>query len=99
MTRLVITSARARVELVIGENLKGQMKTAVKLVLPLLGEAARADDETALQIATGDQFFDEQTRHDRLAGAGIVGKQKAQWLPRQHGLIDRRNLVRQRVNN
>ena len=59
----------------------------------------RADDETALQIATGDQLFDEQSRHDRLAGAGIVGKQEAQWLPRQHGLIDRRDLVWQRINN
>jgi len=33
-----------RLELVVGENLKGQMKSVVELVLPLLGEAARADD-------------------------------------------------------
>jgi len=39
-------------ELVVGEDFKGQMKAAVKLILPLLREAARADDQTTLQITT-----------------------------------------------
>ena len=74
------------------------MEAAVQLVLPLLGEAAGADDEAALQIAARDQLLDEQPRHDRLAGAGIVGEQEAQRLPRQHRLVDGGDLVRQRID-
>ena len=87
-----------RFELVVGEDLERQMEAPVELVLPLLGEAARADDEAALQVAAGDQLLDEQAGHDRLAGAGVVGEQEAQRLARQHRLVDRRDLVRQRLD-
>ena len=53
------------------------MEAAVELVLPLFGEAARADHEAALQVAASDQLLDEEPGHDRLAGAGIVGKEEA----------------------
>jgi hypothetical protein len=49
-------------------------------------------------LATRDELFDEETRHDRLASAGIVCQQKAEWLARQHRFVDRRNLVRERVH-
>ena len=75
------------------------MEAAVELVLPLLGEAARADDQAALEVAAGDQLLDQQPGHDRLAGAGIVGEQEAQRLARQHRLVDGRDLVRQRVDD
>ena len=48
-----------RFELVVGEDLEGQMKAAKQLVLPLFGQTAGADDEAALQVAPGDQFLDE----------------------------------------
>jgi len=48
------------------------VESSAQLVLPLLGEAAGADDEAALEIAASDQFLDEEAGHDRLAGAGIV---------------------------
>ena len=86
-------------ELVVGEDLERQVEAAVELVLPLLGQAARADDQAALQVAAGDQLLDEQARHDGLAGAGIVGEQEAQRLARQHGLVDGRDLVRQRLDD
>ena len=86
-------------ELVVGEDLERQVEAAVELVLPLLGEAARADDEAALEVAAGDQLLDEQARHDRLAGAGVVGEQEAQRLARQHRLVDGRDLVRQRLDD
>ena len=85
-------------ELVVGQDLEGQVEAAVELVLPLLGEAAGADDQAALQVAAGDQLLDEQAGHDGLAGAGIVGEQEAQRLARQHGLVDGRDLVRQRID-
>src|SRR6185437_1381182 len=74
------------------------MKAPVQLVLPLLDETARADDETAFQIAAGDQLLDEESRHDRLAGARIVREQKAQRLAREHRFIDGSDLMRERVH-
>ena len=46
-----------RLQLVVGENLERQMEAAVEFVLPLLGEAAGADDEAPLQVAAGDQLL------------------------------------------
>ncbi len=86
-------------QLVVGEDLEGQMKAAIQLVLPLLGQAAGADDQAALQVAPGDQLLDEQAGHDGLAGAGVVGQQEAQRLARQHGLVDGGDLVRQRIDH
>ena len=87
-----------RLELVVGQNLERQVEASVEFVLPLLDQASRANDETSLQIASDDEFLDQQPRHNRLAGARIVGEQEAQRLPRQHRLINRRNLVRQRFD-
>ena len=87
--------ARARgLDHVAGEDVEFEIEFLTKLVLPLLDEAARRDDQAALQVAAGDQLLDEQTGHDRLAGAGIVREQEAQRLTRQHLAIDGRNLVR-----
>jgi hypothetical protein len=72
-------------QLVVGEDLEGQVEALVKLVLPLLGQAAGADDQAALQVAPGDEFLDEQAGHDGLAGARVVSQQETQGLARQHG--------------
>ena len=86
-------------EFVVGQNLEGQMKAAKQFVLPLLGQAARANDEAALQVAACHQLLDKQAGHDGLAGAGIIRQQKAQWLARQHLLIDGGDLVWQRIDD
>ena len=87
-----------RLQLVVGQDVEGQIEAAVELVLPLLHEAAGADHEAALQVAARDQLLDEQPGHDRLAGAGVVGQQEAQRLARQHGLVHRGDLVRQGIH-
>ena len=51
-----------------------------------------------MQIASGDQFFDEKPCHDCLASAGIVGQQETERLAWKHGLVDCSDLVRQRIN-
>ena len=86
-------------ELVVGQDLERQLESAVQLVLPLLGEAAGADDQAPLQVAAGDQLLDQQPRHDGLARAGVVGEQEAQRLARQHRVVDAGDLVRQRVDH
>ena len=42
----------------------------------------------ALQIAAGDEFFQEQPGHDGLSSAGIVRKHVTQRQPREHFLIN-----------
>lgn len=68
------------------------------LVLPLLREAPWADNETSLEVSASDQLLDEQTGHDCFARSRIVGEEESQRLLRQHGFVDRRDLVRQRVH-
>ena len=87
-----------RFQSVVRHDLERQVKPAVEFVLPLLGEVAGANDQAALQVAAGQQFLDEQAGHDRLAGAGIVGQEKAERLPRQHLAVDGGDLVRQRLD-
>ena len=86
-------------EFVVGQDLERQVEAPIEFVLPLLGEAAGANDQAALKVAAGDQLLDEEARHDRLAGARIVRQQKAQRLARQHALVDGRDLVRQRLDD
>ena len=87
-----------RGQLVAGEDLEAEVEAPVQLVLPLLGQAAGTDHQTALQIAARDQLLHQQAGHDRLAGSRIVGEQEPQRLPRQHRLVDRGDLMRQRLH-
>src|SRR6266542_322047 len=70
-----VSSAR-RFKFVVCENLEWKLKPLKKFVLPLLGEIARTHDQTSVQVTTNEQFLDEQTCHDRLPGARIIGEQK-----------------------
>ena len=74
------------------------MEATVQLVLPLLGEAARAHDEAPFQVAAGNEFLDEEPRHDRLARARVVGEQESQGLAREHRLVDSRDLMREWID-
>ena len=49
----------------------------LELTLPLEGEVRGADDEDPLGQAAQLQLADEEARHDRLAGAGVICEQEA----------------------
>src|SRR5436305_12487463 len=73
---------------------------AEKLLLgPLLGEAARSDDESLLDDTTEEKLLDEEPGHDRLAGAGVVGEKEADAGQRQQVAVDGFHLVRERVDD
>jgi hypothetical protein len=74
------------------------LKASVELVLPLLHQATGADDQAAPQISANEQLLDEQPGHNRLAGAGVVGQEKAEWLPGEHLTVDSSDLVGKRVD-
>ena len=61
-----------------GKDLEGEPELQIELVLPLLDETAGHDDQAALHVLAEDQLLDVQPRHDRLAGARVIGKQEAQ---------------------
>ena len=84
---------------VVGQDLEGQVEAPVELILPLLGQAAGADDEAALEVSPGDELLDQQAGHDRLARAGVVGQKEAQGLAGEHLLVDGGNLVGQRLHD
>ena len=83
---------------VAGEDREVESEALGEFLLPLLHQTAGADDEAPPGVAAREEFLDEQPGHDRLAGAGIVGEQETQRLAREHRLIDRGDLVRQRVH-
>jgi hypothetical protein len=85
-------------ELIVGQDFERQVEAAREFVLPLLGEAAGADHEATSEVAACDQLLDEEPGHDRLAGARVVGQEEPQRLARQHRLVDRGDLVRQRID-
>ena len=87
-----------RFQLVIRQNLKGQVKLEMEFVLPLISKHSGAHDEAAVQVTTGQEFFDQETGHDGLAGSGIVGQKKPQGLPWQHFPVHARDLMRQGLN-
>ena len=78
------------------EDLEAEVELLAQLVLPLVDQHPRADDEHALGVAAHHQLLDQQAGHDGLAGAGVVGEQEVQRLAGEHLLVDRRDLVRKR---
>ena len=73
-----------RFELVVGQNFKGELEPAGKLVLPLFSQRAWADHQTPLDVSPGNQLLDQQSRHDGLAGPWVVRQQESKREPRQH---------------
>ena len=67
-----------------------------KFGLPLLGERTGRNDEDTCRVRPHQEFLDEQTRHNRLARAGIVRQHIAQGRKWQHVLVDGGDLVRKR---
>jgi capsular polysaccharide biosynthesis protein len=67
-------------DLIARQRVKMQTEFLGKLILPLLDEISRSDNQAAVEIAADH----EQARHDGFTGARIVREQEAQRLTRQH---------------
>lgn len=87
-----------RLEFVIGEDVEGEAETAVEFILSLLNQTARSNDQATLHIVANRQFFDQETRHNRLAGPGIISEQKAQRLAREHFAVHCGDLMGEWLN-
>ena len=84
-------------DLIAGQDLEVEPEAIPQLVLPLRHEAARSDDQAALNVAADHQLLDVEARHDRLARARVIGEQEAQRLARQHAPVDGVDLVGKRI--
>ena len=80
----------------VGQQVEPQPELEEQLVLPLLHQATWRDDQALPHVVAEKQLFDVQAGHDRLPGAGIVGKQEAQRGTRKQLAVHRTDLVRQR---
>ena len=70
----------------------------LQLALPLEREVRRGDDQDALGKAAQLQLADEQSGHDRLPRPRVVGQQEPHARQLQQVVVDRLQLVRQRVD-
>ena len=59
---------------------------------------AGVDDQRPLDEPADLQLLEQQARHDRLAGARVVGQQEADARQLDEVVVDRFELVRQRVD-
>ena len=87
-----------RVDHVAGEDVELETKFLAELVLPLLDQASWCHNQTPLKVAACNQFSDQQPGHDRLSRTRIIRQQKTQRLAHQHFTVNRRDLVRQGIN-
>ncbi len=83
------------VDELIGQQIEAQAELEEELVLPLLHEPAGRDDEALLHVIAQQQLLDVEAGHDCLAGAGVVGEQKAQRGTREQFAVHRADLVRE----
>ncbi len=80
------------------EDLELLVEFLLQLALPLEREIGRTDDEHAIGQAAQLQLADKQPSHDGLAGAGVIGEQKADLGDFEQIVVDRLQLVRQRID-
>ena len=84
--------------LVAGEDVEGQPEFFGHLVLPLLDQTARGDNQAAFKVATDHQLLDQEACHDRLPGAGIIREKEPERLARQHFAVDGCDLMGESVD-
>jgi hypothetical protein len=77
---------------------KRRVELLLKLALPLKRQVRRAHDEDPFGQPAQLQLADQQPRHDRFAGAGIVGQQEANPRQLEQVIVDGLQLVRQRID-
>ncbi len=75
-----------------------QAKERPQLSLPVADQPCRGRDQHATDAPAREHVAHDQSGHDRLPRPRVVGKKKAERVLRQHVLVDRDPLVRQRVD-
>ncbi len=77
-----------------------QSEFAEKLLLgPLLRQASGSHHEDLLDDTPEEEFFEKESRHDRLSGPRVVSEQETDPGERQEVAVDRLDLVGKRVDD
>ena len=93
-----LVHAELRAELASLQHDERLVELLLQLALPLEREVRRRDDQDPLGEAAQLQLADQQPGHDRLPGAGVVGQQEPYAGQPQQVVVDRLQLVRQRID-
>jgi hypothetical protein len=87
-----------RVELAGTQLHEVELEPLSELPDPLRPQVRRGHNQDAVSRPAQDQLLHVQTRHDRLARARVIGQQKPQPRLAQEAVVDRLQLVRQRLD-
>ena len=93
-----LVHAELRAQVAAAQHDERLVELLPQLALPLEREVRGGDDQDALGEAPQPQLADQQPGHDRLARAGVVGEQEPHPRRLQQVVVDRLQLVRQRVD-
>src|SRR5262249_33327347 len=80
------------------EHQKLRVELLFEFPLPLEGEVGRADDQDALSEAAELQLADQESGHDGFPCAGVAGEKKPDPRDLEEVVVDRLELVRERVH-
>ena len=87
-----------RLHHVAGEDIEIHAELVREFLLPLLHQRTGGDYQTSGEVAAQDQLTYVEARHDGLARAGVVSKQKTERPQRQQALVDGFDLMGKRVD-
>lgn len=78
-----------------GQHLEALVELDRQFLLPLDRQRGGTEHQHPVDHAAQAQLLGQQTGHDRLPGAGVVGQHEAQACLGQHVAVDREDLVGQ----
>ena len=81
-----------------GDDAEPEPEECAQLPLPVADETGGRHDDHPSDPPPRQHLAHDEAGHDRLAGPRVVGEQEAQRVLREHALVDRDALVRQRVD-
>ena len=77
---------------------KREAEERAQLTFPIPEQPRRGDDEHSANEPAGEHLTDVETRHDRLAGTGIICQEEAQARLRQQVFVDGNPLMGKWIN-
>lgn len=83
------------VDELICQQVEAQAELEEELVLPLLDQAARGDDQALSDVIAQQQLLDVEASHDRLARARVIREEEPQRSPREQLAVDGADLMGQ----
>lgn len=79
-------------------DFKSFVEAVAHLSLPLKGQVSGGHDECSGHKPSQFQFLEQQARHDRLSGSGVISQEEADPWQGQDVVVDRLQLMGERIH-